>query len=50
MKRLIAALIFFLSSVNFAYAKDCWYQGKRYSDGAKNDKGQVCDGQTGGWK
>jgi hypothetical protein len=37
-------------SVAHAEMKVCYYDGKAYSDGAKNDKGQVCDGQTGTWK
>ncbi|MGB8892887.1 MAG: hypothetical protein WA322_18885 [Pseudolabrys sp.] len=30
--------------------KECFYQGKAYSDGAKNPAGQVCEGKTGTWK
>lgn len=42
-----AAMIFLVSA---AQAGECYYKGQRYSDGARNDQGQVCDGQTGTWK
>lgn len=39
-----------LELIGGAQAADCYYNGKRYSDGARNEQGQVCDGQTGTWK
>jgi hypothetical protein len=50
MGRAIIAAIVIASLTAPALAKNCVYEGKEYSDGAKNDKGQVCDGQTGSWK
>jgi hypothetical protein len=33
-----------------AEARQCFYKGELYSDGAANDLGQICDGLTGSWK
>jgi hypothetical protein len=53
MKRvllLLLTVVLISYSVKFAAAAECYYEGKAYSDGAKNPIGQVCDGQTGSWK
>jgi hypothetical protein len=44
---LLATMVMFSAA---AEAKNCYYNGKAYSDGARNEIGQVCDGQTGSWK
>jgi hypothetical protein len=45
----VAFFVAFVGLMSVAQA-DCWYKGHRYSDGARNDQGQVCDGATGTWK
>jgi hypothetical protein len=33
-----------------AEARQCFYKGELYSDGAVNELRQICDGLTGSWK
>ena len=47
---LLAAALAFIGTAAQAQMKECFYQGKAYSDGAKNPAGQVCEGKTGTWK
>ena len=45
---LVACL--FVLAATAAEARQCFYKGELYSDGAANDLGQICDGLTGSWK
>jgi hypothetical protein len=45
---LLAAALAFIGTAQ-AQMKECFYQGKAYSHGAKNPAGQVCNGKTGTW-
>ena len=47
---LLAAAFAFIGTAAQAQMKECFYQGKAYSDGATNPAGQTCDGKTGTWK
>jgi hypothetical protein len=31
-------------------SKQCFYQGRAFSDGATNAEGKVCDAMTGSWR
>jgi len=48
----LSSLIAFLLvlAATTAQARQCFYKGEIYSDGAANELGQVCDGLTGSWK
>jgi hypothetical protein len=51
MKMAILALLLLTSTMDLASAGGtCLYKGMTYSDGARNDIGQVCDGLTGTWR
>lgn len=45
---LVTCLLVFAATT--AEARQCFYKGELYSDGATNELGQICDGLTGSWK
>jgi len=49
-KQASLAVCLLMLAVATAEARQCFYKGELYSDGAANERGQVCDGLTGSWK
>jgi hypothetical protein len=45
---LVVCLVVFMATT--ADARQCFYRGELYSDGAANELGQICDGVTGSWR